>query len=58
MVYLIWDIIGRGGRGEIKHGLKRLHRAPLRADVGYYLSWFFALIYRLQVKVGNIRVSL
>ena len=43
MVYLIWDIIGLGGRGEIKYGLKRLHSAPLHADVGYYLSWFFAI---------------
>ena len=43
MVYLTWDIISLGGRGEIKYGLKRLHSAPLHAVVGSYLSWFFAI---------------
>ena len=38
IVYLAWDIIGLGGRGEIKYGLKRLHSAPLHGDVGFYLS--------------------
>ena len=38
IVYLTWDIIGLGGRGEIKYGLKRLHSAPLHGDVGFYLS--------------------
>ena len=43
IVYLTWDIIGLGGRGEIKYGLKRLYSAPLHADVGSYLSWFFTI---------------
>ena len=38
IVYLTWDIIGLGGRGEIKYGLKRLHSAPLHGEVGFYLS--------------------
>ena len=43
IVYLTWDIIGLGGRREIKYGLKRLYSAPLHADVGSYLSWFFTI---------------
>ena len=42
MKYLTWDMIGLGGRNEIKYGLKRLHSAPLHADVGSYL-WFFSI---------------
>ena len=38
MVYLICAVIGLGGRGEIIHGLKRLPKAPLHADVRSYLS--------------------
>ena len=38
MVYLICAVIGLGGRGEIIHGLKRLPKVPLHADVRSYLS--------------------
>ena len=38
MIYLTYAVIGLGGRGENKHRLKRLHSAPLHADVRSRLS--------------------
>ena len=50
MKYLTWDMIGLGGRGEIKYGLKRLHSAPLHADVGSYSGSSSQFSYRLRVR--------
>ena len=43
MVYLTCAVIGVDGQGEIQHGLKRLHSAPLHADVRSHLSGFSAI---------------
>ena len=43
MVYLTCAVIGLGGRGEIQHGLKQLHSAPLHVDVRSHLSGFSAI---------------
>jgi len=39
IVYLTFAVIGLGGWGETKHGMKRLHSAPLiHADIRSHLS--------------------
>lgn len=38
MVYLTCAVIDLGGRGEMKHGLKWLHSAPLQVNVRSHLS--------------------
>ena len=38
MVYLICSVFGLDGRGDSKNGLKRLHGAPLHADVRSQLA--------------------
>ena len=39
IVYLTFAVIGLGGCGETKHGMKRLHSAPLiHADIRSHLS--------------------
>ena len=43
IVYLTYAVIGLGGWGEIKHGLKQLHSAPLHAYVWSHLSGFSAI---------------
>ena len=37
-VYLTYAVIGLGGWGEIKQGLKQLHSVPLHADDRSHLS--------------------
>ena len=38
IVSLTYAVIGLGGLGEIKHGLKQLHSAPLHAYVQSHFS--------------------
>jgi len=65
---------GLGGRGEIKHGLKWLHSAPLYADIQSHLSnpltiqpvvarerklaLAFFLVHLLQLKSFYLHLSL
>ena len=51
MVYLTCAIIGLGGRGEIKHGLKQQHSSPLNA---YPRDAYFRFGHWLRLrKVGT-----
>ena len=43
VVSLTYAVIGLGGLGEIKHGLRQLHSAPLHTDVRSHLSGSSAL---------------
>ena len=57
MVYLICSVFGLDGRGDSKNGLKRLHSAPLHADVRSQLACT-PVIFIIVVNTGRIIHSL